>query len=721
MRHYKRILAAIGSAALLISNSGAMSRTVFAQEQIATEIVRIDTGGGITSDEAGEETPAEWQDLTELQTVPISEGSALQEGNEMNGEAQQASTADTSTTAELDSAETDLNNTDQDTVDTGNDAANTNEDSGDDASVSDTIIYDASVSSDVAQPYETVELEEDTSSTFTVTWSRNHGRNTTQIEVGCILEDGTSLPEGIAPADVALDSSNSLLFNEQTIDGYEYVNAIVTLGTTTVTDATEVRAAYSNSSRSWTYSYQRASGGSVTLSGRPAITLIYRRANETAALYALKNPGDDPLLNDSSLWTGVLGVARINTDGATWEQSKDYAQGQNITKDVEKYLVSWPDGSTGNTWELTSGEYFNKVWSEISATYKQHLAANWNITDFDDNYIKRITLTPRKISRNNGGTYDKHVDCAIAIYVERPFTARFHVKEVGNTEYTLVYDSDDDTTRAYRMRLTNYTPEADKVQAFTDYRSTDGEHYRMGEVKVVDGVTYRLTGWYTENDAGAARSDTTAEFGNEGYQIPTGSKTVDGKQITTLPELDDYVVNFYAEWEVVTGSLAVSKTVDATERFYNPDDLYEVQVTLHNVDKDANDKYVVSPGVDTVVDLSIGNGASVLIEGIPSGTIYSVMEQPSSGTDKGFQVTYAYYDAEGEPVTAATSTVIEPEGTVRAVVTNSMRIVLTGVRTEETPLAAILAAIIMAFIGTTAYSRARRYMHERQYTDGQHK
>ena len=50
--------------------------------------------------------------------------------------------------------------------------------------------------------------------------------------------------------------------------------------------------------------------------------------------------------------------------------------------------------------------------------------------------IKEITLTPRKISRDNGGTHPYHIDCALSIKSTKVFTAKFWVKEPGeSSEY----------------------------------------------------------------------------------------------------------------------------------------------------------------------------------------------------------------------------------------------------------------------------------------------
>lgn len=563
-------------------------------------------------------------------------------------------------------------------------------------------------------------------STFTVTWRRNNGQNTTSIDFNCQLENGDALPEGKAPSSQTLDSNNSIQFSRQTISGYDYVSAVITVGNTTITNATHIRAYYDSGNEQWTYSY-RISGSTryTSLSGKPSITLIYKRQTEQAKVYALKTPSMLPGSNQSENWTSSLGVATVDTTDATWEWSSETNSYKNINTNVSDYIVSWPDGSTGANWTLnssSSGSYFNNIRSEILSAYRTHLQDKLGITNLTANDIKTIILTPYKISRDNNDDPDKHIDCTISVTCEKKYKVVFNVKDVDATGYAEV--KSDDTT--YDMRIVdvyyegdNYKgsdtkAEADAIQdpgAIVPGTDSSGNAitYNIGDTKVVNGVTYRLSGWYTENASGGARSDKTADFSNGGYVMSTKEDRTN--HITSIPELDDYVVNLYAEWEVVTGELEVGKTVDATDGFYTAGDSYNIDVTLHNVAKDSDGEYIVSQGQNTVITLTIKDGESQKLTGIPSGTTYSIEEQAASGTDKGFNVTYAYYDSSGKPVSAATGQVIEPDKTVKATVTNTKKVVRTGVSTTNTPMTALLAAITMALIGTTAYIKAKRYVH----------
>lgn len=440
--------------------------------------------------------------------------------------------------------------------------------------------------------------------------------------------------------------------------------------------------------------------------------------DEQASLWALKNPGTDPSTNDPAGWTAnSLGNAIVNTP-SDWDSrwvKGDSGNSYNLIAsdqlDITQFIMSWPDGSTGKTWVLQKGTaYFNSVYAEIESTYKENLKNQLGITEDIKQYITEITLTPKKISRNNSTTPDKHIDCEIDVEVERNYTVRFNVKEVGGTGYIKVHEINDQ----YLMYLNNYTPSAQPVGKYT-YKDTDGNEYDIGATKVVDGVTYKLTGWYTEDDAGGARSDDTADFSGKGYE-PKVVETRDssGKVTSTrIPELKDYVLNFYAEWVPVTGDLKVTKNVDATSGFYDPDAKYQIKIHIDGAAGETYGNYVFDGNGDCIVTLA--HGETVTIPEINSGTTYTVQEVATSA--QGFQVSYAeaFYKLDDagnkETITGATAGTIYPDGIAEVTVKNEMKVVLTGVRTTDAPVAAMIATIAMAIIGTTAYYKAKRYMH----------
>lgn len=258
-----------------------------------------------------------------------------------------------------------------------------------------------------------------------------------------------------------------------------------------------------------------------------------RENDEQAQIYALKTPTSTPRSNDTNQWTSYHGWnATVNMTGATWVDTVGDVVGKNVVDSPSSYIVSWPDNATGNSWTLTrddatTGTAFSTLLDEIWDAYKSEIQKDLGITNLQKTDVTSITLTPYKISRSNGTTPDKHVDCTISVKSSKVYTAKFNVKEVGSTGYENVY------SKNYKI--------TDSIDSYT---YNDGsKSYAIGDTKVVDGKTYRLTGWYIENSDGGARSDTIASFEYK----PSDN------------ELSDGAVNFYAEWVEVTNDLTIVK------------------------------------------------------------------------------------------------------------------------------------------------------------------
>ena len=138
-----------------------------------------------------------------------------------------------------------------------------------------------------------------------------------------------------------------------------------------------------------------------------------------AAIYYLADPAGDPLTNDTGAWapsrdSSTL-IARLDTTGANW----DHNNGQNITTNVASYITAWPDGSKGSTWTVkrddpTTGGNFtyilDSIWTAYEAAVKKETGQDVAKED-----VTEITLTPRKISRRNGGKNPYHLDCALSV------------------------------------------------------------------------------------------------------------------------------------------------------------------------------------------------------------------------------------------------------------------------------------------------------------------
>ena len=240
-----------------------------------------------------------------------------------------------------------------------------------------------------------------------------------------------------------------------------------------------------------------------------------------AAIYYLA----DPLTNDTGAWapsrdSSTL-IARIDTTDASW----DHNNGQNITINVAKYITTWPDGSTGSTWTVKRGDpktggnftyILDSIWTAYEAAVRQETGENVAKED-----VTEITLTPRKIFRNNGGNNDYHLDCALSVTCKKTFIAKFWVLEPGASGYK-------------QVKAEHYKT-GDSVQ----YTANVAETYTDA-----NGKLYTLDGWYVEDGTGSAPGDKTAF-----PHTPTDAQLTDG------------VVNYYAHYVPVMTSVTVTKQV----------------------------------------------------------------------------------------------------------------------------------------------------------------
>lgn len=257
-----------------------------------------------------------------------------------------------------------------------------------------------------------------------------------------------------------------------------------------------------------------------------------------AAIYYLANPAGDPWTNDTGAWAPAQEtsntIGNINTDGATWEDGyvgNTVYKEKNIKSNVSKYITSWPDGSKGTTWtvkrgDATTGSYFTFVLDSIWDNYKTAISKDTGIalSDLNKEDILEITLTPRKISRDNGGTYPYHIDCALSIKSKSVFTAKFWVKDPGETDYT-------------QVDAKNYKTGDSVVE------TTKAE---IGSTKEVNGIIYVLDGWYPENETGGAYKD---------------QKITNWNYTPNAIELADGTVNFYAHYTPLYTSVNIKKLV----------------------------------------------------------------------------------------------------------------------------------------------------------------
>ena len=268
----------------------------------------------------------------------------------------------------------------------------------------------------------------------------------------------------------------------------------------------------------------------------------------SAYIYFLKLPTGDPMNNDTGEWAPKADKsnleAKISTAGATWTNGYTNDNSAIPNKNIvtgngqilTNYITSWPDGSTGTTWTVkkddpTTGGYFTSIWNEISGNYIASIKKDTGINDLTVDDITEIVLTPRKISRNNGGNQNYHIDCAISVVTKKAFTAKFMVK--------------------------------DPTKGEEKWSQVDSKNYKEGEAVIkttavtigttkttVEGVRYELKGWYTEDPLGDINVHGPLIEDNEWLKWGTN----DYGYLTTSTDAvrEDGTVYFYAVWEPET-------------------------------------------------------------------------------------------------------------------------------------------------------------------------
>ena len=267
----------------------------------------------------------------------------------------------------------------------------------------------------------------------------------------------------------------------------------------------------------------------------------------SAYIYFLKLPTGDPMNNDTGEWAPKADKsnleAKISTAGATWTNGYTNDNSAIPNKNIvtgngqilTDYITSWPDGSTGTTWTVkkddpTTGSYFTSIWNEISGNYIASIKKDTGINDLTVDDITEIVLTPRKISRNNGGSQNYHIDCAISVVTKKVFTAKFMVKDPTKGE-----------EKWSQVDSGNYK-EGEAV-----IKTTAVE---IGATKTVEGVRYELKGWYTEDPLGDINVHGPLIEDNEWLKRGTN----DYGYLTTSTDAvrEDGTVYFYAVWEPET-------------------------------------------------------------------------------------------------------------------------------------------------------------------------
>ena len=330
----------------------------------------------------------------------------------------------------------------------------------------------------------------------------------------------------------------------------------------------------------------------------------------TAYIYYLKSPAGDPMNNDTGEWAPTANQstldAQINTTEATWSNGYNKDANGNTTQTftnknivtstsqiLSEYITSWPDGSTGSTWTVKRGDektgsYFTSIWDTIDDAYIESVKKATKVDDLKVDDITEITLHPRKISRNNGGSQNYHIDCAISVVTKKVFTAKFWVKDPQVDEKWTQVDA-------------QYYKEGQAI-----FKTANAE---IGKTKKFGGVNYTLKGWYTEDPDGniekhgpMIEETEWQKWGSNGYGYMTES---------TDKVREDGTVYFYAVWEPETQrSIRITKQV--TGWFGDQTKAFAFTVTDKNGVK-VGDFSLTSGDSQEIADFKVQAGDTVTI------------------------------------------------------------------------------------------------------------
>ena len=305
------------------------------------------------------------------------------------------------------------------------------------------------------------------------------------------------------------------------------------------------------------------------------VTVTVTAIIEAAQVYYLKTPTSSPDSNDTSEWGRNIGNGSVKTDGATWTNDKNIFSPGSYVVSMPSGMVAQGDGS----WLLPKDSY-SQDYTAIYTAYKAQLEKELGVTLNSEADIEAIYLTPYKISKNNGTTPDKHIDCKVSVKTSSVYAALFWVT------------MPDGTVR--QVDAKNY--KKDTAVKKTDKAPTTNAAGEYPETMVVDGVTYRFVGWRNE----------ARELLDESRWDYTPNET----------ELADGTVNFYAEYVPATAKLSITKTLSGN--MYNANDTFEFTV----VSDGEETQYTL--GKDQTVEFYVSIGANVTITEASGGYTYSL-------------------------------------------------------------------------------------------------
>lgn len=215
-----------------------------------------------------------------------------------------------------------------------------------------------------------------------------------------------------------------------------------------------------------TVSFISAADGSEVSASKDVTVTATKKATDQASVYYLLDPDKDANSNDSGHWASEpLGIAMVNTTGATW------TDGKNCFDNVDQRVVSWPNGTN----VVPRG---SDAWNAIFENYRATIQAQLSGVTFTKDDVEEIALVPAKISKNNGTNPDMHLDCNVSIKCKNVSLVKYYLRDAGSTQFV---------QKGSRNYISGNATQPSDVM-----------NEQLPETKTVDGVTYTFSGWYLD-------------------------------------------------------------------------------------------------------------------------------------------------------------------------------------------------------------------------------
>ena len=217
------------------------------------------------------------------------------------------------------------------------------------------------------------------------------------------------------------------------------------------------------SDRIYRYSFHH-----TTITYTVRVTSSEKVTVKSAIVYYLKDPTKDANSNDTGHWGDAYGNATVNVEGAKWVKDKNCFNG------LSQRVVSWPNNTNVIPKNST---HWNAIFNEYKASIQTQLGVKITADD-----VEEITLVPAKISKNNGTNPDLHLDCNVNIKCKSVALVKYYLFDANGTNWEML------GSKNYIVKDTSTTKPGDVTSR------------TFPETKTVNGVTYKFSGWYTDEN-----------------------------------------------------------------------------------------------------------------------------------------------------------------------------------------------------------------------------